>query len=145
MGTISLDLRRRLVEAYLSGATSTYAETAELFGVGEASVSRLLRRRRETGDVKAKPRGGNRPRVVDLDWLRAHATAHPDARLSDRIDAWAAHSGRRVSLGAMWYAMRRIGWTHKKRLWSPGKKTSPSSRPSAKRSSRSSPSSTPPV
>ena len=37
----SVNLRLRIVEAYLGGITSTYAETAELFGVGEATVSPL--------------------------------------------------------------------------------------------------------
>jgi transposase len=112
--TISLDLRRRIVRAYRSGLTETYEETAEMFKVGRASVSRLLRRDRETGDVLAKPRGGDLRRSVDLAWIERHAQSCPDARLVDRIDAWEAHSGRRVSIGAMWNALDAIGWTHKK-------------------------------
>ncbi|MBW2733654.1 MAG: helix-turn-helix domain-containing protein, partial [Deltaproteobacteria bacterium] len=50
---ISIELRRSLVEAYNSGLSGTYTETATLFRVGRATVSRLLRRYRETGDVKA--------------------------------------------------------------------------------------------
>lgn len=112
--TISLDLRRRLVSAYRSGKTATYAATAAMFGVGEATVSRLLRRERETGDVLEKPRGGNHKPVVDDDWVRAHAEALPDATLAERVVAWAEHSGRRVSRMAMCNALRRIDWTHKK-------------------------------
>ncbi|MBW2734075.1 MAG: helix-turn-helix domain-containing protein, partial [Deltaproteobacteria bacterium] len=66
----SIELRRRIVKAYRSGLSGTYTETATLFGVGRATVSRLLRRNRETGDVKALPMGGNYERQVDLDWLR---------------------------------------------------------------------------
>ena len=113
--TISLDLRRRVVAAYESGKTKSYAATAAMFGIGVATVNRLLRRKRETGDVKAKARGGNNPPVVDDAWLLEHATAHPDARLVDRIEAWRAHSGREVSMGAMSNALKRIGWTYKKR------------------------------
>ena len=112
--TISLDLRRRIVRAYWDGLTSTYEETAEMFKVGRASVSRLLRRDRETGDVLAKKRGGDLRRSVDLAWIEKHAEAFPDARLVERIEAWEAHSGRRVSIGAMWNALDAIGWTHKK-------------------------------
>ena len=112
--TISLDLRRRIVRAYRSGLTSTYEETAEMFEVGRASVSRLLRRDRETGDVLPKKRGGDLRRLVDLAWIEKHAEAFPDARLVDRIEAWQEHSGRRVSVGAMWSALDAIGWTHKK-------------------------------
>lgn len=108
-------LRKRIVEAYLSGLSGTYAETAKLFGVGEATVSRLLRRFRETGSVERKPRGGNYPAKIDLDWLRRHAEAEPDARLRDRVEAWELESGVRVTHQSMSRAMRKIGWTHKKR------------------------------
>ncbi len=134
MADLSIDLRRRLVEAYRSKKSGTYAATAAVFGVGEATVSRLLRRFRETGDVHYKPKGGNNPRRVDLDWLRQHLADNPDARLVDRIDAWKAHSGKAVSLGAMWLAVRDCGWTHKKKRWSPGNKTARTSKRSVRRS-----------
>lgn len=116
---VGIELRWRIVEAYNSGLSGSYEATAELFGVGRATVNRLLRRYRETGDVKALPVGGNNPRRVDLDWLREHAAKEPNARLVDRIDAWERASGRRVSSSAMSKAMRAIGWTHKKRPPSP--------------------------
>lgn len=115
MRDLSIDLRRRVVDAYLSKRSGTYAQTAALFGIGEATVSRLLRRHRETGDVIYKPKGGNNPRRVDLDWLREHLEAHPDARLIDRVEAWEQYSGQRVCLTAMWSAVHACGWTHKKR------------------------------
>lgn len=120
---IGIELRRRIVDAYNSGRCGSYEQTAELFGVGRATVSRLLRRHRETGDVKALPVGGNYPRQIDLDWLREHADKVPDARLVDRIDAWEEISGRRVASSTMSVAMRAIGWTHKKRLPSPTSKS----------------------
>src|SRR4051794_23235932 len=135
MADLSIDLRKRLVEAYRSKRSGTYAATAMLFGVGEATVSRLLRRFRETGDVRYKPKGGNNPRRVDLNWLRQHLAANPDARLVDRIEAWKEHTGKGVSLGSMWLAVRACGWTHKKKRWSRGSKTDQTSKPSARRSS----------
>ena len=115
MTDTSVDLRRRIVDAYQGGRTVTYEATAVMFGVGVATVNRLLRRKRETGDVLPKPRGGNNPRRVDLAWLKADAQANPDARLIDRIATWEKHCGERVSVGAMWGALHAIGWTHKKR------------------------------
>src|SRR5688572_30122732 len=105
----SMDLRRRVVAAYRSGRTATYEATATMFGIGVATVNRILRRQRETGDVAFKPRGGNRARVVDSTWLEANAAAEPDARLVDRVASWAAHSGVTVSVSAMHAAMQRIG------------------------------------
>ena len=116
---IGIELRKRIVEAYTSGLCGSYEKAAELFGVGRATVSRLLRRRRETGDIKALAVGGNRARQVDLGWLREHAQKQPDARLVDRVEAWQAVSGRRVALSTMCNAMRAIGWTHKKKRLSP--------------------------
>jgi transposase len=107
-----------MVEAYESGKSGTYRETAEVFGVGEASVSRHLARFRATGDVLDAPRSANNPRRVDLSWLAANAEADPDAPLRERVEAWEVHSGVRVGLTTMWKALRAIGWTHKKRhLW----------------------------
>src|SRR5208283_2906978 len=116
MPDTSLDLRRRIVKAYEAGRTPTYEATATMFEVGTATVSRLLRRKRETGDVLPKPKGGNNPRRVDLEWLKKHAAEFPDARIIDRIAAWEAEKRKHVSLGSMWAALHKIGWTHKKRL-----------------------------
>jgi transposase len=119
MGDLSLDLRKRLVEAYRSKRSGTYEKTAALFRVGEATVSRLLRRYRETGDVQGKRRGGNNPRRVDLDWLRAHLEAHPDVRVVDRIEDWIRQGGMSVGKTAMLDAIHACGFTHKKRQWLP--------------------------
>ena len=132
--TISYDLRQRIVAAYKSGLTGTYEATAEMFSVGRATVSRLLRRDRETGDVVPKPRGGDLRRAVDLQWLSESASNDPDARLVDRIEAYESHSGRRVSVGAMWNALSAIGWTHKKRRLLPANGTDQTSSNSARRS-----------
>jgi transposase len=135
MSEVPLRLRHRIVQAYLSGQTRTYEATAEMFGVGRATVSRLLRRYREDGVVDCKPRGGNNPRRVDLDWLRRHAEQNPDARLIDRADAWELENGRRVSISAISDALSAIGWTHKKKRRLPAKGTDRTSRKNANRSS----------
>jgi transposase len=114
---LSIDLRRRLVAAYRAGRSGTYGVTARMFGVGQATVSRLLRRHRETGDVQYKPKGGNNPRRVDLEWLQEHCRLSPDARIIDRIDALKAHTGEHVSYGAMWSAVHAIGWSFKKNAY----------------------------
>src|SRR5215469_11080554 len=112
MAQLPIELRRRIVEAYKKGLTTTYEKTAEMFGVGRATVNRLLRRKRETGDVFYKPRGGNNPRKIELEWLKKHALANPDARLIDRISAWTQHSGKTVSMRAMWKALTGVGGAH---------------------------------
>lgn len=104
-----------VVKSYKSGLTGTYAETASFFEIGEATVSRLLRRDREASDLSNKPRGGHRPRLVDLGWLKESAKASPDDRLIDRIASWKAKSGIEVSAGTMSRSMAIIGWSYKKK------------------------------
>jgi len=65
-------------------------------------------------------------------------------RLIDRIEAWKEHSGKPISLGAMWLAVRACGWTHKKKRWSPESKNGRTSKPGALRSSRTKGNSTQP-
>lgn len=115
MEDLSIDLRRRVVAAYRAKQSGTYAQTAALFGIGQATVSRWLRLDRDTGDVQPKPRGGNNPRRVDLTWLRQHLDTNPDARIVDRIQAWVQSGGRPVGRTAMWLAIHACGWSHKKR------------------------------
>lgn len=128
---LSIDLRRRIVAAYRAKKSGTYERTAELFGIGDATVSRLLRRYRDTGDVLPKKKGGNNPRVVDLEWLRGQLEAKPDDRLIDRVEAWAKHSGKRVSISAVWTGVRALGWTHKKRRSTRASSTGPKSKSGA--------------
>ena len=114
MKTWSIELRKKVVEAYKSGRTGSYEETAKIFGIGVASVSRWLRKYRETGDVAPCCRKGNNPRKVDLEWLNAHAEKYPDARIIDRVEAWAEHSGIQVRIETMRQSLHSIGWSFKK-------------------------------
>ncbi len=120
MADTAIALRERIVRSYREGLSGCYKQTALLFGVGEATVSRLLRRYRETGSVAPKRRGGNYPAKIDLDWLRRHTESEPDARLCDRVVALEAENGIHVTTQSMSRAMRKIGWTHKKRRRSRG-------------------------
>jgi transposase len=135
---ISRDLRKRIVEHYKKAENATYRSTAEHFSVGEATVNRILRTHRETGDVMPTPKPQKARNKVDLDWLRAHAQAHPDARLKDRAEAFLAERGIAVSVTGVYYAMVAIGFTHKKRPFSPKSGTRSEFRGSGKPSSRSS-------
>ncbi len=114
MAAIPVEVRERVVKAYMEGRSGTYARTAQLFSIGEASVSRWLRKKRAGESLRPEKRKG-RERKLDLDWLGGHVAANEDARLVDRIADWETHSGERISIGAMWNALRAIGITHKKR------------------------------
>lgn len=60
MQAYSLDLRQRVVRAYDQGQDSL-AEIAARFGVGPTFLKKMLRQKRETGDLAPRPHGGGKP------------------------------------------------------------------------------------
>ena len=113
---ISTDLRRRAVEAYERGDGSLPAVAAR-FAVGEASLGRWLRRKRETGSVEREPRSGGNPRRISADgeaMLRGWLDEDPSVAqrvLADRL-ADAGHP--RVSQQTVGQTLARMALALKK-------------------------------
>jgi transposase len=117
VASISLDLRQRVVEAYKRGGL-TYVQVAEQFSVGQASVSRWLRLERETGDVRRRPRGGGRQRLVgaeDEKVLEKLVLAHPDWTEDEYAKALSEALARPLKASTVGRAIRRLGYGVKKR------------------------------
>jgi transposase len=114
----SLDLRERVVAAFDAG-DMTDEQVAEVFQVGEATVHRWKRLKRETGAlVPRPPRGGGMPPRVapeQYDLVRAILRAEPDLTIAEL--AWEFHrrTGRSVSPAAMSRTLSKLGITRKKR------------------------------
>jgi transposase len=104
------------------------------FGLVCRTSTKALIRRRRTGEVSASSRRGHRPRkltVAQEAALASHIAAHPDLTLA-ALQIWLIdqHAGR-LSNGAMWSAVARLGLSFKKRRSTPPSKTVPTSRPGA--------------
>ncbi len=114
----SVDLRERVVAAFDAG-DMTDEEVAELFRVGEATVHRWKRLKRETGSlVPRPPRGGGMPPRVArerYDLVRQMLREEPDLTIEET--AWEFHrrTGRSVSPAAMGRTLKKLGLTRKKR------------------------------
>ena len=113
----SVDLRERVVAAF-DRAGMTDQEAAALFKVGEATVRRWKRLRRETGALEPKPfGGGNPPRVPPErdEVVRAIVEERPD--LTDQEVAWEFHrrTGRSVSRSSMNRVLLKLELTRKQR------------------------------
>ena len=108
----SADLRQRVVDAYRRGE-GTYEELATRFSVGMASVSRWLRRHRETGGVDPRPHAGGPSLLIDgedLTFLRKVVEAHPDwteTELGKELRAERKVKASDVTVGR---AVRRLGY-----------------------------------
>jgi transposase len=89
---------------------------ASVFRVSVSYIYKALIRRRRTGEVSASARRGHRPRKlspVQEVALAEHITAHPDLTLA-ALQAWlSAEYGVRLSNGAMWSAVERLGLSFK--------------------------------
>ena len=126
MKTLSLDLRRRIVESYDEG-TSTQAEVAKRFRVSLGMVKKLIQQRRRTGQIEARHRFSGRKASLLPDHgqeLKALVGQHPDltlAEIKERLDLG-------YTVGAIHWALDKLGLTYKKRHSMPPSKTAPISR-----------------
>lgn len=112
MDAYSMDLRER-VAAECDCGTWSQPEIAERYDVSVSFITRLLRRRRETGSVAPKPHtGGYSPTFTERDLKRivAKVGVRPDITLAE-LCAWAP---KRVSDSTMSRILIAQGLTRKK-------------------------------
>ena len=122
MKAISLDLRRRIIEALEKEPSSL--KVAERFKVSGSSVRKLRLKMERTGDFAAGHAPG-RERLVRgkaEQKLRRLVEKYPDATLVVLCELLADETKLEVSETTMWRQLKRMGMTLKK---------SPSTRPSA--------------
>jgi transposase len=117
MKASSQDLRERVLRAVDQGYQR--ADIIKLFAVSRATIKRYLKQRRETGAVNVKAIPGRPPKKLAP--LQAHLLAqleaHPDATLEADCQLWQEQQGVAVSTSTMSRAIKRVGWTRKKRRW----------------------------
>lgn len=119
MKAYSVDLREKVLRAVDQGYQRT--EIIKLLGVSRATIKRYLKQRRETGSIAPKAIPGRTPKKLGLLQadLAAQLQAHDDLRLEDQCRLWEQTHGVLVSTSTMSEAIKRLGWTRKKRRWVP--------------------------
>ena len=118
MGWTSKPLREAIVRAFHDQGLS-YQETAALLDVGEATVSRVLRRYRETGAVDPRARrGGNRSPITGsvLKSLRELVADQRDATVAEFTAKLEERTGIATSRSSVQRALGRLGFSKKKVL-----------------------------
>jgi transposase len=115
MGSYSMDLRERVVEAYdREPGWGSQARIAKQFGVSPAWVCNLLRRRCQTGDYgPLKTKRGRKPVFSGrlLERLEKLVQQQPDATLAELRD----YTGVNCSLAAICKTLQRLDYRRKKR------------------------------
>jgi|ThiBio_1000_plan_1041568.scaffolds.fasta_scaffold14305_2 transposase len=133
MKAYSLDLRERIVHAVVERECSPQ-EVAERFAVGLTTVKRYVQLA-AVNALAPKPRPGrSRTRHIRPEHdaaLWAQLEAHGDAILTEQCRLWHETQGVVVSEATMGRAIRRLGWTRKKRHWQPASGANPLDRTGA--------------
>lgn len=113
MGTLSVDLRERILKAYDQGK-GTRVEVAERFSVSLGMVKKLLQQRRRTGCIKPRHHlSGSKKQILASHRmaLRQHLKKKPDMTLNQMRAALELD----CSLQAIHYVLVDMGLTYKKR------------------------------
>ena len=135
---LSFDLRSRVLAAIDEGLSCRRAATR--FGVSASSAIRWQAMRREGGDARPKPQGGDRlSRRTEAyaELIHAALAEVPDITLPE-LTARLAEKGAQVSVSALWRFCRRHRITRKKRPRMPPSRTGRISASDARRGSRAS-------
>jgi len=122
MGPHPIELRRRVVDAYLSGSGS-FTEVAEQFAVSHAFVCDMVAQYRRTGSVVPGRHGGGRHKLGlkgDAK-LRALVEADPDVTLDELRMRLRRSRHVEITPSGLCRALKRLGLPRKK---------NPSGRPS---------------
>jgi transposase len=84
-------------------------------------MKRYVKQRRETGSVAPRAIPGRTPKKLGLlqAELAVQLQAHDDRRLEDQCRLWEQTHGVHISTSTMSEAIKRLGWTRKKRRWVP--------------------------
>lgn len=113
MRPYSDDLRERVVAA-VDAHEGSLRQIARTFRVSVSFIVRLLKRRREAGTIQPKPHDGGSPPVfgpAELQRLAELVNEHPDATLKQLGN----QGGFSCSLKTIWYALRKLRLTRKKK------------------------------
>lgn len=112
----SEDLRSRVIHHVDSGHSKMSAH--KVFGVSRSTLDRWLKLREATGSFKANTsyRRGRAPAINDLPVFEEFASRHSGCTLAQMAVAWEQETGVKLTLMPFSIALRRIGWTRKKRV-----------------------------
>jgi transposase len=124
MKTYPIELRQKIVDA-VDQQLSTYKEIAEMFGIAESYIYKLLRQRCETGSLAPLPRGGGGTARLSEEHLLILAelvARQPDATLEELRQQLRRQTKVEASISTIWRGLERIEFTTKKR---PGSRKRP--------------------
>jgi transposase len=115
MKAYSIDLRQRIVEAYLSKEESVRS-CAQRFKVSRSFVQKLIKMHQHRGEVSPLPHGGGFPaKLADhTDLVKQLLTEKNDATLEELCQLLKERIGIEVSQSSLCRLLQRLNLTRKK-------------------------------
>ena len=114
----SQDLRLRVLGAVDGGMNKMQAH--KTFRVSRSTIDDWLRLRAEQGHVRDRaprhPKAGGA--LGDVELFGAFAARHSGATLKQMAEVWKQQTGQELSINTFSLALKRLGWTRKKRVFS---------------------------
>ncbi|MFM8295033.1 MAG: IS630 family transposase [Microcystaceae cyanobacterium] len=116
MPSLSLDLRKRIIETYEKGNTSI-RKVAQQFQVSKTTVNNLIQLKRATGEIAPKPPNGGKPSRL----LGKEAEAidmveqHPDYTLLEYCELWRERTDIDIAPSTMCSFLKTLKLTRKKK------------------------------
>jgi transposase len=123
MKAYPIELRKRVLHAVDNGIR-TREQIAAMFSVSTFWIRKLLRQRRDIGDISPQPQNQGRKAVfagANVQKLDAFVTAHPDATLEEIKEHFAGTVD--CSIVTIHTTLRRLGWNYKKNRYMHPSKT----------------------
>lgn len=121
MGSYSKDLRLKVLAATDRGIPRR--EVVGIFGVSLATLKRWLKKRSEGEDLSPRSSTGRKRRILatveERRALWAQLEENDEATLERHRELWEERQNVKVSVASMSRAIRKLGWTFKKRRWVP--------------------------
>lgn len=114
---IPLELRERIVEA-LESKKLTWSETADLFGVSQSSIHRLMLKQRagESLAPRQSPGAVSKLGAAELSWLRDELESNPYVTSYELSAMYNRRfRGNRVHRSTILRTMHALGYSHKKK------------------------------
>lgn len=124
MQPYSLDLRQKIVDAYVEGHTSQ-RQIAQQFRVAYSFVRKLVKQYRETGQIAPKQRTEQTPTklsVEQLEILETIVESNNDATLAELCDLLDQRVGVRIGVSTMFRMLEKLNLTLKKNAAPRGKR-----------------------
>lgn len=116
MQAYSLDLRQRVVAAYEKGE-ATIAEIAAGFSVGQTFLKKMLRQKRETGNLERLPARAGAKKALSKQqrqWLAKQVSERPDATLAELQEALLTEKKVSVSTATVCRELKALRLRRKK-------------------------------